>query len=190
MALPTLAKLKLYLRVEGTAEDEVLTDLLAQAIQWAQSLIGVPITAEQRTFYNVRPAFVGDGLGYGLSLPYPVASTPAPTVTDADGDAVPTTDYRVDSALGWFVPDTDYAFGEAGHTIVATVGLSAHPRYAAEIEPRVNALIIGLASVLYHERNPNASSESAGGGVSRSYRDGQLPPRLAQLAAGLRPVRL
>lgn len=189
MALPTLAKLKEYLRVETTAEDAVLTDLLAQAIPWAQSLIGIPITAEARTFYNVRPVFVGEGVGYGLSLPVYPALSVGLAVTDANAAAVAGANFRLDNALGWLVPVTTYSFADASHTVVATVGLSAHPRYAVEIEPRVNALILGLASVLYHERNPNASSLSESG-ASVSYRDDQIPPRLKQLVAGLRPVRL
>lgn len=189
MPLPTLATLKGYLRIETAAEDAVLTDLLAQATQWAQSLIGLPITAAARTLYNVRPVFVGEGVGYGLSLPvYPVSSAGL-TVTDVNGVAVAGGNFRLDNALGWLIPITTYSFADDSHTVVATVGLSAHPRYATEIEPRVNALIIGLASVLHNERNPNASSQSEAG-ASVSYRDDELPSRLKQIVAGLRPVRL
>ena len=189
MPLPTLAKLKGYLRIENTSQDEVLTDILSEAVAWAQSLIGIPITAEARTFYNVRPVFVGEGVGYGLALPvYPVASA-ALAVTDVNGDAVAGANFRIDNALGWLVPITTYSFADDDHTIVATVGLSAHPRYATEKEPLVNALILGLASVLHHERNPNASSQSEAG-ASVSYRDEKLPPRLQSLVSRLRPIRL
>lgn len=191
MPLPTITKLKEYLRIETAAEDAVLTDLLVQATPWAQSLIGIPITASERTFYNVRPVFVGEGVGYSLSLGvYPVAAAPAPVVTDARATVVTASNYRVDPALGWMIPITTYSFADDSHTVIATVGLSAHPRYATEIEPRVNALILGLASILYHQRNPNAASESAGGGVSVSYGKEEIPPQLMSLVRGLRPVRL
>ena len=87
-----------------------------------------------------------------------------------------------------------YVFGTGPYVITATVGLSAHPDYATKYEPRARALIMGLFSILYHQRNPNATQESAGGGVSVSYGRGAysgtrgavgLPDHLQSIVSGL-----
>lgn len=194
MALPTLVELKAYLRVETAAEDTVITDLLSSALAWAESLIGRPITAEVRTF-GAQLALLFDGFATAFILPvYPIAGT-GTVVTDSFGTVVDALDYSVDRATGRITAVDDFVFDEGPHEIVATVGLSAHPAYATKYEPRVRALIMGLASILYHRRNPGAVSESESGssvsyGGEGSTYAGGVPTHLQSIVNSLRIRRV
>ncbi len=184
MALPTGADLKTYLRIEHSAEDTLLADLILQATAWAQSLVGRPFVAVAKTIgVDNRDAgvfYLGE---------YPVkASSPAPVITDSSGDVVDAATYALDPSTGRFTANTGSSWGVSPYQVVATVGLSAHPNYATKYEPQLRALIIGLAAVLYHHRNPGASSESSGG-VSVSYHDAEVPPQLLSIARSMRMVR-
>lgn len=189
MSLPTLQDLKGYLRIETAAEDSVITDLLSQALAWAESEIGRPITAEQRTF-AAQVALAYDGYATAFILPvYPVADTGL-AITDQWGTVVDANDYSIDRATGRITAVADFAFDDGPHEITATVGLSAHPNYATKYEPRMRALILGLASILYHQRNPKASSESESG-TSVSYDTSRgLPEHLQAIVNGLRLRRV
>ena len=194
MALPTLAEAKAYLRVETTAEDSVITDLLSSALAWAESLIGRPITAVARTFSALEAAN-RDGFTPAFDLPvYPVASA-ALVVKDSTGDVVDVANYAIDNRLGRISGVDGYAFGAGPYVITATVGLSAHPDYATKYEPRVRALILGLTAILYHRRNPGTMTESesgtsvAYGGEGSTYGSG-LPTHLQQIVNGLRARRV
>lgn len=190
MPLPSVQDLKDYLRVETDAEDSVIEDLLASALAWAASEIGRPIEAEERTFSAVV-AQLWNGYTPALALPiYPVATTPAPVVTDSAGDVVDALSYEVDPATGRLSAVDGYEFDDGPHVITATVGLDAHPDYDIRYEPKVRALVMGLASILYHQRNPGVTSESEGGS-SVSYRDkDDLPQHLRSLRESLRIKRI
>jgi uncharacterized phiE125 gp8 family phage protein len=194
VALPTVAELKAYLRVEQAAEDTVITDLLSSALAWAESLIGRPIVAEARTF-TAQVAYLFDGFATAFLLPvYPIAGT-GTVVTDSFGTVVDAADYAVDRASGRLTAVDDFVFDEGPHVITATVGLSAHPSYATKYEPRVRALVMGLASILYHRRNPGAVSESESGssvsygGEGSTYAVG-VPTHLQSIVNGLRIRRI
>jgi hypothetical protein len=131
-----------------------------------------------------------DGYSTAFLLPiYPIAAQGL-VVTDPDGVVVDAADYSLGGATGRISAVDDFAFDEGPHAITATVGLSAHPDYATKYEPRVRALVMGLASILYHQRNPKASSESESG-TSVSYDTGRaLPEHLQAIADGLRIRRI
>jgi hypothetical protein len=189
VALPTLKELKDYLRVEQAAEDSSITDLLSSALSWAESEIKRPIIAEPRTFAALS-ALLYDSYASTFFLPiYPVAAA-ALVITDPFGDVVDPADYSLDSVSGRITAVNDFVFDDGPHVITATVGLSAHPNYATKYEPRVRALVMGIAAILYHQRNPKASSESESG-TSVSYDTSRaLPLHLEQLAESLRIRRI
>lgn len=189
MALPTLAEAKAYLRVDTSAEDTVITDLLASAQAWAESLLGFPITAEQRTVDVPVTAYDAEYRNY-FYLGYPVASSPAIVITDANGDTVSSGTYTVDSRSGRVLANSGSSFSATPFSIVATVGLSAHPDYATKKEPILRSLIFGLTSILYRQRNPDVTSESAGGGESTSYEMNEIPSRLRAFVHALKGPRI
>lgn len=188
MALPDLADLKRYVRKQTTDEDTLLAAILAQAKAMAAAFVRRPIIAEERTFVMVRPSDSPYRSIGTVHLPvYPIADessdVSAIVITDDEGDElVVDTDYRVDLRTGR-ISGIDSAFTVWPYTIVATVGLSAHPDYEDLIEPVISAAILDIAADLYQRRNPAATNESTGGGVSTSYAGG-IPERVKDM---LRP---
>jgi hypothetical protein len=192
VALVTLAECKQYLRVQGTAEDAVITLMRTAAIAAIQQFIRRPITAELRTM-------VVDADPYRLTsrffLPiYPVAVEDSSAgiadivVTDVDGvDLVQDTDFRFNRLTGEFLALSEGALGAYfityPFTVTAYVGLSADPNYAERIEPAINAAILDIVSDRWHRRSPASTNESTGGGVSSSYDGGGLPMRVKEMLA-------
>lgn len=192
MALPSGLDLKSYLRVETDAEDDLLDELVSQATAQAASLIGRPIVSEEMTFVDVPSEYDAYGRQHIAVPVWPVASAPAPVVTDYNGDVVSGGTYTLDS-IGRIVANVGTSFSMYPYSLTVSVGLENHPAYGTKYEPRVNALILGLASILYYQRNPNASSNSSGGGVSVSYamnNEAGIPPHLFAIVKGLRLPRI
>lgn len=178
MSLPTKTELKLVLKIQSSAEDTLLDALIARATARVRAHIRRPITAELREFVLDAPSqSITRGVSV-LHVPiYPVAAedtaTEALTLTDNDGDElVAGTDYRLDRRTGKITALDGGAFTVWPYTIEATVGLSAFDEYASDIEPVIGAAILDDASQLYHQRNPAATNETTGGGVSASYESG------------------
>lgn len=191
MPLPSGSDLKSYLRIEHDAEDALLDELVDSARAHAESLINRPITATQRTYTGLR----GSHNEYGrsvLSLPeYPVA-TPV-TLTNTDDDTVAAGEYTLDSS-GVLTSATGFSFSRYPYGVSVLVGLELDPDYETRYVPQLRRLILGIASIDYHQRNPNATSDSSGGGVSVSYAGNEdtegLPPHLYSVVKKLRPVRI
>lgn len=193
MPLPDFNDLKSYLKRETDAENELLQDLVEEALAWAELLISRPIVAKARTVRFLTPVF--DDFGGSIYIrPFPVADTPAPVLTDANGDIVPAGDYTLDKTIGRLFSNDGVSFSSFPYSVVATVGLDAHPDFEDRYSANCRTLILGLASILYHQRNPQASSESESG-ASVSYggeRDPEtgLPVHLASIVKRLRPRRV
>jgi hypothetical protein len=193
MPLPTGSDLKQYMRIEHSAEDALLDDLVEQATAHAQSLINRPIVAEERTFSGVRALYDEYGRSVIYLPEFPVVLSPAPEMQDRDGQTVDSGDYTVD-ASGRFTAAVGSPFGSHPYSITAEVGLDADPEYGTKYEPLLRRLILGIASIFYHQRNPLASSDSSGGGVSVSYvmaaETEGVPAHLYSIVKKLRPVRI
>jgi uncharacterized phiE125 gp8 family phage protein len=189
MALPTVAEVKNYLRIQTSAQDSVITDLLASGKSWAESLIGRRITATSEvmsTLWAGRDCFRQSV----IYLPFYPVNAAGLVLTDADGETVPADDYTVDGDAGKLTATEDSWFSNAPYEATAEVGLSAGSGYSGK-EPGLRALIIGLTAILYHQSNPNASSDSAGGGVSVSYQSSwSLPPHLNTIVMSFRGMRV
>lgn len=189
MALVTVAKLKSHLRIETSAQDSVITDLLAEAKSWAESLTGRTITATSETMSSLWGSR-DELLRSVIRLPvYPVDAVGL-VLTDGDGDVVDPSEYTVDEDAGKIISVDDSWFSNPFYEVTATVGLSAGSQYAGK-EPELNTLIKGLASILYFQRNPNAVSDSGGAGVSVSYQSsGALPMHLNSIVESFRGRRI
>lgn len=158
MALPTVADLKAYLRIEDSAENALLAALLARAQAQVEVYCDVPITAEAQTFVDD-----GGTIDRPLtSLIFPRRPIASVTVTDADGVTVPAAGYRVNGSAGMVIASDDSVFVNPPFTIACQCGLSLRSDYV-RIEPIIAQLILDLAADLYQRRTPGAASESAAG---------------------------
>lgn len=199
MALASVSDCKLYLRIQGSAEDTLLAGILASAIASCEAYLRRPIEAEERTFIIDRPSTSAYRTDHQLFLPiYPVAladsEIDAIGIVDGDGDTiVEDVDFRLDPRTGIILALSDgEAFGHFStfpYVVTATVGLSADPSYADRIEPAINAAIIDLVADRWHRRSPAATNESTGGGVSSSYDGSGLPNRVKEMLEPFRMAR-
>jgi len=157
VALPSVADLKSYLRIESTAEDTLLAALMARAKAMLEGWIDVPITAETQTAIDRA-----DALDVPVtSLVFPRRPCTITSVVDTDGVTVAAADYWVDGTSS-VIYGKDVSFPYGPYTITASVGLSLRADYA-RIEPLISEAIIDLAADLYQRRTPGAASETAAG---------------------------
>lgn len=171
--LPVLADAKSYLRqTDTTAEDALIGQLLDRALGLAQAYISRPIVAIAQTF-----VVEGQGLVKALAVPAnPVDLTQPVTVVDGAGLTLDPTLYRVNAQLGTLrrtASTTVLAWAcdwnVWPYTVTWTWGLSARSDYDLVVAPAVGAAILDTVSDLFQRRNPGASAESAGGGVSATW---------------------
>jgi hypothetical protein len=156
VALPTVSDLKSYLRIETTAEDTLLTALLARAKSQMELWMDCPITAVSQTAIDRGDTLPDTPL---LSLIFPRRPISVTGIVDADGTTVPVAEYWVDGAAGMIYSNTGYSFSNPRYTITANCGLSLSQHYTAW-EPVLSQCIIDLAADLYQKRTPNASTET------------------------------
>ena len=188
MALTTLATLKLYLRKQTNAEDTLLTALLASATARVEGYLRRPIIAVSMTFTDEAMSFDRRCCGSLIVPITPIASVSS--IEDFDEEEIDTDLLRFGAETGLITYRDGSTFGNGPYTIRATVGLSARAGYATRIEPVINQAILDIAADLYQRRNPAASQESEGGGVSVSYNQGDDECVPSRIAAMLQPYRM
>jgi phage tail protein X len=190
VALLTRDKAKAYRRVTSSAEDALFDDFLLEGKALIERAVGT-ITAVSRTMYGLadpRDSFARPVEGFYLPY-YPIA--PDPVITNANGDTVDALTYRVDQRAGRIIGLTTSSwFGAGPYIVVVNAGWSAHPDYATQIEPLINAVLRDYVLDRYDNREPGYTSVTAGGGVSRTQVAGELPPRAALLLGRLRRIRV
>lgn len=177
MALPTLTDAKNFLRLDLliTAEDSLVTLFLTRALALIEQELGYAITAVSRTHvdYEERDNY---GQRPRLALPGPFkTASPTPRVSDADENAVDSSDYIADARGMRILAAEGVQFSRRPYTIVATIGLSAHPDYSAKLEAVVSIAILDLVAHFYLNRNPALSSEQDEGGASKVVQLGRIP---------------
>lgn len=186
MALPVLADLKSYCRIQTTAEDTMLTARLAQAQALVEGLLGRPITAAERT----DTVWI-ECSAVEWTLPVWPVDTDSLVLTDPDGDTVDNATYTV--SLNGVVRsvDLDEDVFEAGrYSATYTAGWSSHPDYSAKYEPILAMAILDVAADLYQRRNPAATQESAGGGIGVTYNNAGIPDRVMTTLRALLPMEV
>lgn len=188
MALPSVQDCKDYLRIQHTAEDTMLTTWLLIAQARVEAALGRPIAlvsdqtwtddVENRTLYNCHPT-------RRLVIPAQYSPIDPATLVIADVDANvldPLVDYYA-PVTGWegvVTARPGITFANGPYAFVADVGLETAADYATRIEPVVSAAILDVVADWYQRRNPNAGSESTGGGVSTTYVKWGMPDRAVE----------
>lgn len=185
MALPTKGELKAVLRIQSTAEDAVLDLMMTQAKALVEAMLDKPIASVPRTFLDKADTNVAYGRVSRLIVPVTPVDWSTMAIEDVDGTAlVEDEDYRVGTPWsGEILALPGVSFSNGPYTIDIEVGLENDPEYATRIEPVISAAILDVAQDLWHRRNPAATNESTGGGVSTTYQPG-APERARQM---LRP---
>ncbi len=187
MSLPSVADCKAYLKIENTAEDALLAQLLARATMLSQNRIGCPIQAASRSFVDEASTQVFYSHG-PTSLIVPVTPIDPDTldITDQDGNDVDSDDIRADARTGIIKYLDGSSFDNGPYTIECDVGLSLLDDYATMIEPIVSSAIIDFVADLYQRRNPGARAEAAAGGVRVDWGPDGIPPRVCEVLDSLR----
>lgn len=189
MTLPTATDLKSFLRIETADEDALLAQLLTRAQAMVETYIGRPLIAVPN-LTTVDDAITHELYGRVTTLQtdlWPIDPA-AVTVADADAETVDPTTYRIVASRGQIVglPGTSFVHGP--YMITYSAGLSLDPFYGTRIEPLASAAILDVAADLYQRRNPAATQEAAGGGVSVSYKTDAIPERTCRMLDGLKAL--
>ena len=156
-----LEALKEYLRIESADEDAMLARLIDIAHADAESYLGVPVVAAQRTY----PVGVGRNEGY-LSIPGPIDTSASITIIDPDGDEWDAGVFHINAAAGLLSTGGSLAgrslLPQGTWEVTATCGLSLRPDYESAIAHVVDAFCLMRAADLYLNRNARAASERDG----------------------------
>lgn len=160
MALPTVADLKAYLRIEQDAEDDLLTAMRAQAIGMIELWTDTPIVAVSRVAYDPAAADANPPCPLtALMFPWrPIG--PTVTVKDADDATVDPDTYRVDQRAAMIFAKRGVVFDNPPYQITASVGLSLWDNYATSLEYVIGQIITDLVSDMYSRRTPLATHET------------------------------
>ena len=158
MALPTINDLKAYLRIESSAEDALLTALIARAKSMLETWIDTPITAEVQVATD-RADSVATAV---RSLVFPRRPCVINLITDSNGTTVDPNTYTASVTSGVIYAKDEGSFPYGPYTITALVGLTLRQDYG-RLEATLNEVILDLAADLYQRRTPGAASETAAG---------------------------
>jgi hypothetical protein len=173
MPLPTVTDAKGYLRVDLPNEDPLFTILLARAKAGIETLLGYAMTAVALTHVDYDRRYPSNE----LQLPGPFLATgPAPVVTDVNGTVVDPTTYSLDFRQGKI--RSKYGgpiFSIGPYSVLATIGLSAHPDYDARLETVASSAILDFVAHLYENRNPMIGDD-LGQGINSATP--AVPPRI------------
>ena len=195
--LASIVDVKAYLRIQTDAEDVLLSNLLTSAIGLIESWLGRPIEVEERIFTD--EAMDGFGARGVRTLHIPV--TPVDDIIALEneaGELIDTTLLRFNPTTGAVRFADGSPFLDGPYTITAEVGLEARSDYSTRVVPALNQAILDVVADLYQRRNPAASREAEGGGISVDYtptkrgvgadnaREDLLPERTAAILAPYR----
>lgn len=214
---PQLFDLQQVLRAEDQSDAPTQTAALAAAIASIQEYCGQSFVSQPYTETDSNDRFIRASRMYDPPYSIRLKHTPVDlsqplTITDADGNVVvgstdtfgnPTTvngnpsTYWVDPLSGIIncVYPNDFGFGP--YTISYFAGLAAHPRWNGN----PLAGIPGLSQVAYQcaldfavnlcsQRVSVIKAEGAGGGVTTTYFEQDLPPRICALLGPLKRLRI
>lgn len=118
----------------------------------------------------------------------PINPNIAPTVQASDGSTLtnsPVALYYVDNLKGIIYATPGTYFGVGPYTITYNAGLVNHPQWATMYRAIVRQAMLDLCAWMYDNPNPGVKAEAAGGGVSYSWRDDEIPPRICALVSVL-----
>lgn len=186
MSLYTLANLKAYLRVEHSADDALLTALAESAVALLESYLNRPLESQARVFVDPAAPEGGGKVGALLVPTWPVGVVTS--VTHDDGEALDVTTIKASAQMLRKTDGTPFRRGP--WAIACTVGLEHHPQWETVVQPVMQQAVRDVVADLYLRRNPAATAENEGGGVSQSYGAVNAQGIPLRTAAMLRPWRL
>lgn len=186
------------LKIETDAEDEDLENKINQAEAAIRGYVRRPLTLEAFQWILERPKEYGWKAIRMLTLPiYPLAEAGMSAgsysadgdleILDTNDDLVSTDDYRVERKTGLVYARGSYQFTGYPYVINAVAGLGGRPDYETYAVPLIRAGIFDMLRSLYLQRNPNAQTESTGGGISTTYFPDGVPKRIKEM---LKPLRM
>lgn len=188
--IATLQQAKDLCKIEHDDDDTLVTELLAEAEMDVQGYLRRPIGLELSSYVLEEPRDLR--VVRVVTLPeFPIAAAGASAgnysasqdveITDGDGTTIPTTDYRVDTRTGQIFALGSFCFDTFPYTFVYAWGFGGRADYDTHIVPRLRGAILDYVADLYQRRNPGATTEATGGGVSTSYGQGSaggIPQRI------------
>lgn len=187
MTWPTVAQVKSILRIQTAAEDDVVALILAQAKATVLGYIDRAVDATEMTMEDTANSEETWPIVTKLyCADWPMATDPAPVLTDVDGTVVDATTYDVLARLGIIRAKAGTTFNNGPYTIDATVGLTTlGTDFTNRYEALLFAAVTDLCAVWYEQRNANTIQESEAG-VSRTYGRDDIPPRIKTTLSQLR----
>jgi len=170
--LVTVDAFKQYARIETTAEDDLIAELLVEVVGLIETYIGKSLTTEEITITDDATTFrFYEGPSPrppALILPYMQIDPASIRITDPGGLAIDPSTYRV--RLDKRLVQGAFVLCSGAYTITCTAGYGTLPDYTTRWLPRIRSTIKDYALFLYQQRTPGASSEGAAG-TSVSYGD-------------------
>lgn len=186
--IATRQNLKDYGRIETTAEDALLDELLAEAIGTIESKIGKSLTIESASWYDDAISMrILEGAS-ALQLRYAPVDAATVVVTDNDGQIVSADLYTVRNDRAQVVARGDFRFDNGPYLITCQAGFETSPSYSMRELPSIKALVLKYALFLYQQRTPGASMERAAG-TSVDYEIDEETGLPHVIARGIRALR-
>lgn len=188
MGLPTTSDIKRYLRIENDAEDNLIKDLIEEAIGLIETSTGKSLTSEDVIW--IDDAVSGRSYGYPTALmikKWPVDVSTI-VVKGASGDVVAATNYTIDGQI--IRGTSDFAFDDGPYTITAKAGYAASPSYQKRELPVIRMLVIDVTAFLFQQRTPGALGEGSSGASVNYSIDPEtgLPDRIAKRLRKMRGI--
>lgn len=198
--LVTVAKVKSYFRIETTAEDELLADLIVRAEAEIEVVVGYSLTRRAMTWRDDAETLRLWSAVTNLLLPGIPIDAATLAIVDADGDTVDDSTYEVRQDKGMvcargfgFAGPLDgptTVFDNGPYTMTFDAGFACSDTYATRELPFIQASVIDYVGMLYQQRTPGASTEGAAG-TRVTYEVDEatgLPKRIARALRKLRGV--
>lgn len=192
--LPLVDDVKQALRLSLTdlSQDGAVAGLMAAADSFIQDACNCPIldttfTEIDRTI-DMQPTATFAPPQTLILSHRPINPTAAFTILAEDGSTLANTPvqvYYVDYLKGLVYAVPGNYFGVGPYTITYNAGLVNHPQWSTRYRAIVRQVILDYCAWLYENPNPGAKTEAAGGGVSTTWRDDCVPPRIRSLVKRL-----
>lgn len=173
MTLPTVANVKDWLRIESTAEDALLAELLTQAEGEIEFACGKALEHRAVVWYDdATTQRIGEGVVNLILQQVPI--DPATLVVkDCLGVTVDANSYvlRQDKGMicaypvgqGSFIGGPFTTFDNGPYQIACEAGFDCSDTYAYVELPMIRRAIIAYVAYLYQQRTPGAKTERSAG---------------------------
>ncbi len=171
--IATLADFKSLYRIQTSAEDALITAMLARAYGEIQGAVFIPFGVQvgAQWYDDAKSLRLWEAVT-NLMIPYGrYLDQTSVVVTDQQGNIVDPSTYLVRPDLGLIMskPGSSFNVGYPSsfplgpYSIVANVGFGTAATYATVELPQINDLILLYAGMLYQQRTPGAAVEKSAG---------------------------